>query len=46
MLTETITLADDGKTHASQIKLKLFDKNDTPIAGGGQGVGTGTRIVL
>lgn len=44
VLTETITLADDGQTYASTIRLVLFDKADTPIAGGSEGTGAGKRI--
>lgn len=46
VLTETITLAEDGQTYASTITVDLFDRADRPIAGGGEGTGTGTRIVF
>ncbi len=46
VLTETITLSDDGQTYASTIKLALFDRSGAPIAGGGEGTGAGTRIVF
>jgi hypothetical protein len=41
VLTETITLSDDGQTYASTIKLTLFDNNGTPITGAGEGTGGG-----
>jgi len=44
--TETITLSDDGQTYASTIKLATYDRTGTPIAGGGEGTGAGTRIVF
>ena len=44
VLTETITLSDDGRTYASTIKLATYDRTDTPIAGSGEGTGSGTRI--
>jgi hypothetical protein len=46
VLAETMTLSDDGQTYASTIKLELFDRTGTPIAGGGEGTGAGTRIVF
>ena len=46
VLTETITLSDDGQTYASTIKLATYDRTGTPIAGGGEGTGAGTRIVF
>jgi len=46
VLTETITLADDGKTYSSTIKLTNFDRTGQPIAGDGEGTGTGVRIVF
>ena len=46
VLTETITLSDDGRTYASTIKLATYDRTDTPIAGSGEGTGSGTRIVF
>ena len=45
-LTEAITLADDGRTYASTIRLSLFDRANAPIAGGGEGTGAGTRVVF
>ncbi len=44
VISETITLAEDGQTYTSTIKIALFDKTDTPIAGGGEGTAAGTRI--
>lgn len=46
VLTETIKLSDDGQTYASAITLALFDRTATPIVGGGEGTGAGTRIVF
>jgi hypothetical protein len=46
VLSETITLSDDGETYASTIKLVTYDKADRPIAGGGEGTGVGRRIVF
>lgn len=44
VLTETITLADDGQTYVSAIKLVTYDRSGAPIAGSGEGTGAGTRI--
>src|SRR4051812_44338466 len=44
VLTETITLAEDGQTYASTIRLATFDSSGTPVAGDGEGTGAGTRI--
>lgn len=46
VLTETITLSDDGQTYVSAITLATFDRTGAPIAGSGEGAGAGTRIVL
>jgi len=46
MLTETITLADDGQTYTSTVGLAMFDTADAPIAVGGDGTGAGTRIAF
>ena len=46
VLTETLTLSDDGQTYVSAIKLASFDRAGAPIAGGGEGTGAGTRIVF
>ncbi|MEO8621829.1 MAG: hypothetical protein ABI625_12240 [bacterium] len=46
VLTETITLSDNGQTYTSTIKLATFDKADAPVEGGGTGTGVGTRIVF
>ena len=46
VLTETITLSDDGQTYASTVTLATFDRTGTPISGGGEGTGVGTRIVF
>jgi len=46
VLTEIITLADDGQTYTSTIRLALFDKAGAPIPGAGEGTGAGTRVVF
>jgi hypothetical protein len=46
VLTETITLSDDGQTYASTIRLAAYDRSGSPIAGDGEGTGAGTRIVF
>jgi len=47
VLTETVTLADDGQTYASTIRLVTYDKSGAPIpGGGGEGTGAGTRIMF
>ena len=46
VLTETITLADDGRTYRSTITLATYDRAGSPIAGNGEGTGAGTRIVF
>jgi hypothetical protein len=46
VLTETITLSADGNTSTSTIKLVTYDTTGTQIPGGGEGTGTGTRIVF
>ena len=47
VLTEIITLSDDGQTYASTIKLATFDRTGMSISGGGgEGTGVGTRIVF
>lgn len=43
VLTETITLAADGRTYASTIQLSTFDRTGAPAAGG-EGTGAGERI--
>lgn len=46
VLTETITMADDGQTYTSTIRLSLFDRANAPIAGGGEGTGAGARVAF
>lgn len=46
VLTETITLSEDGQNYVSAIKLATFDGTGTPIAGSGEGTGAGSRIVF
>ncbi|MEQ1728476.1 MAG: hypothetical protein ABL982_08840 [Vicinamibacterales bacterium] len=46
VLTETITLSENGNTYTSTVGLAMFDKADQPIAGGGEGTAAGTRIAF
>jgi hypothetical protein len=47
VLTETLTLSENGQTYASTIKLVTFNRTGRPIPdGGGEGTGAGTRIVF
>lgn len=46
VLTETITLSEDGQTYASTIRLATYDRENVRIAGDGEGTGAGTRIVF
>jgi hypothetical protein len=47
VLTEIITLSDDGRTYTSTIRLATFDTTGKPLAdGSGEGTGAGTRIVF
>lgn len=46
VLTETITLSDDGQSYRSTIRLATFDRAGTRISGDDEGTGVGTRIVL
>ena len=46
VLTEDITLSDDGQTYTSAIKLATFDRAGMSVAGDGKGTGAGTRIVF
>ena len=43
-LTERITIAPDGRTFGSQIRLELFDPAGRPLSGGGDAKGSGQRI--
>jgi hypothetical protein len=44
ILTESITLAADGKSYTSTIKYVSLDKNEKVQPGGGDGTGMATRI--
>lgn len=44
VLTEDISLSDDGDSFTSMITLVLFDQNGQPVEGGGKGNGKGARI--
>lgn len=46
ILTETITLAADGNSFTSAIKLEVFDPAGKPAEGGGTGTSTGRRITF
>ena len=47
LLTETITLSADGQSYTSTIRLATYDLKDALLPnGGGEGTGTGTRIVF
>ena len=46
VLTETITLSDDGQSYRSTIRLATFDRAGTLITGDDEGTGFGTRIVI
>lgn len=43
VLTEQITLAADGKSYDSALKLELFDPAGQPVAGGGEATVHATR---
>ncbi len=44
VLTEKVTLADDGKSYRSTITYAAFDQAGKPVEGGGEGTGMATRI--
>ena len=44
VLTEKITLSDDGRTFKSTIKYAAFDPAGKPVEGAGEGTGTGARM--
>jgi len=44
VLTETVVLADDGKSYRSTITYAAFDPDGKPVDGGGTGTGIGTRM--
>jgi len=46
VLTENIALSADGQTYASTVRLATFDEAGNPVAGGGEGTGSGRRIVF
>ena len=46
VLTETLSLSEDGQTYTSTIRLATFDRTGTAIPGDGEGTGSGTRIVF
>ena len=45
-LSQRITLSADGKSFESGITLELFDRGGKPMAGGGEGSASGTRIAF
>jgi hypothetical protein len=44
VLTERITMAADGRSYDSSIKLEMFDMAGKPVAGGGEATAHGTRV--
>jgi hypothetical protein len=47
VLTEIITVSDDGRTYTSTIRLVTFDTTGKPVPdGGGEGAGSATRIAF
>jgi hypothetical protein len=46
VLTEDITLAPDGASSTSTIKLELFDQAGQPVAGGGTGTARARRMTF
>lgn len=44
VLSEKITLSDDGQTYKSTITYAAFDQAGKPAEGGGEGTGVGTRM--
>jgi hypothetical protein len=44
ILTEEITLAEDGRRFTSQVRYAPFDAAGKPCAGGGEAIGHGERI--
>lgn len=45
VLTETVTVSEDGRTYTSTIKLITFDRTGSPVPdGAGEGTAAGTRI--
>ena len=44
VLTEIVTLSEDGKSYKSTIAYAPFDPSGKPIAGGGTGTGAATRM--
>ena len=44
VLTEKITLSDDGQSYKSTITYAAFDQAGKPAEGGGEGTGAGSRM--
>jgi len=44
VLTEKITLSDDGRSYKSTIVYTAFDQVGKPVEGGGEGTGAGARM--
>jgi hypothetical protein len=44
VLTEKITIAEDGKSYRSMLAYKLFNNAGKSVEGGGEATGSGTRI--
>jgi hypothetical protein len=46
VLTERITLSDDGKSYRSTIAYSAFDQGGKSVEGGGEGTGAGARMAF
>ena len=46
VLTEKVTLAEDGRSYKSAIVFAAFDPTGKPVEGGGEGTGEGIRMGL
>jgi hypothetical protein len=46
VLTETITLSEDGKSFSSTIRFEAFDSSGAPVEGGGEADGHGMRMTF
>jgi hypothetical protein len=45
VVAQQMTLSADGNSFDSRITLELFDKNEKPATGGGEGIATGQRMM-
>ena len=46
VLTEKLTLSEDGRSFTSTLELQVFDQAGKPADGGGRGTGSGIRMRL